>query len=312
MASVQFVTSNQVIQINNIPHFECPVTKNINCENTVIEGVWWAVPTIQGGIQSGWSFEKVSTAPSVDSVKVLRVYDKKALTTYWLALDPSTGSENDFIDRCNACCGTTPVMPDVTISPVLVEECPCADADGNYIYVWPLPYNPNTLNISIEGSSFNGVAGTPAPAAGGYATPAALLTFLNTAVTGWDAYGTWTLENANTLVKLVSSTVQCAAVDFGLIAESYCFEIPGASTEVNGIKIGGEITTFPNIFFSDSTESTRQAIIDAIRPFLIGDLEIVEDGGDYFVKYTGFAVPDNLTLDGADVAGTTFSTGACP
>lgn len=314
MASVAYVESTQVLQVNNIPLYECPKTASIPCEGTQLQGIYWGVPIMGGGIQTGWQWVIQATQPTADSVRAIRLWDPSTSTTWYIAVTADQTSEEAFVSRCNACCGTTPSMPTVTYQAPVYEECPCAvDVNGTntYTYYFPVPTNPNALNYLITSSSFNQVAGTPAPAGGGYANIAAVLTFLQTAVTGWAAYGTWSLVNSNTLIKLVSTTVTCAGLNLSLLAKSYCFAIPDADTTANGMRIGGQDLTFPLVHFSDDSASTRQAIVDAIRPFLIGDLVIV-GSGPYYVKYTGFQVPNRLNLNGAAVSGTTFATGTCP
>lgn len=313
MASVTFVTSNQVIRINDQNLAQCPGSAQIACADSVPQGTAWAVPVVDSfGILSGYDIVVAADKPSPDSIHVLRVWDVERNITYFIAIDDADDG-SVFVDNCNACCGTTPVMPTVVIPDPIVEECPCADEDGNIVFQIPMPSNPNSLDLLISGT-FNGVAGTPAPAAGGYADATALLTFLNTAVTGWAAYGTWSYAGVgNTTLILTSTTTLCADVEVTLEAASYCFEIPAVATEVNGITIGAPPTTtnFPNIFFDASTAASRQAVIDAISPFLIGTLEIV-GAGPYFVKYTGVQLPVVLTLDNVAVVATTFTEGACP
>jgi hypothetical protein len=312
MASVAYVTSNQVLQANEQQFIGCPITVQLNCANIQPQGVAWFVPVTSNGLLYSYNIVIDSAKPTADSVHAIRLWDKEKNVTYWAAIDDSD-TEATFVTKCNACCGATPVMATVTIPAPLVQDCPCIDDSGKYNYFIPVPSNPNTLDYLISGI-FNGVAGTPAPAGGGYANTGTLLTFLNTATTGWAAYGVWSYVNSNKTLKLVSTTVICAQIELSLETKSYCFQIPSTATEVNGITIGATpvTTDFPNIFFDDTSASNRQAIIDAIRPFLIGELTLETDSGDYFVKYTGIQLPVHLTLDGSTVSGTTFATGTCP
>lgn len=314
MSSVAFVTSNQVVRINEQDYAECLQSAQVPCEDTITQGTAWAVPVVSAaGLLAGYDMVISATKPQSDAINTVRVWNKTRKITWFLAIGDSD-TEAAFVDKCNACCGATPVMDTVTIPSPLVEDCPCADSDGNYTWLFPFPTNDIPLDYLLTGFTFNG-ATPPTPAAGGYASKAAVLTFVQTAVTGWAAYGTWSLEGDNDeYLKLVSTSTECAGGDITLEEASYCFEIPAASTEVNGIKIGATPvnTEFPNITFDDTTAANRQTVIDAIRPYLIGDLEVVEDTGTYFVKYTGIQEPVTLTLDGVDVAATAFSTGACP
>lgn len=314
MSSVAFVTSNQVLAINELDYGTCPQSAQIPCEDTITQGLAWAVPVTQNGVLYGYEISTVVDKPQSDAVHVVRIWNRTLKIT-WFAAIGDNDTEAAFVDKCNACCGATPVMTTVTIPNPLVQECPCADEDGNYVYKIPMPSNPNSLALIIAGK-FNGVDGVPAPAAT-YADAAALLTFLNTAVTGWDAYGTWTYEGAgNATLVLTSTTVLCAQIEVTLETASYCFEIPGTPTLVDGIDMDNDgdtvNTSFPQISFDDTTAASRQAIVDALTPYLIGDLEVVLDAGSYFLKYTGVQKPLNLTIGGVLVAATAFSTGACP
>src|SRR4051812_30203503 len=185
MSSVAFVKSTQVIQRNEISYAACPRTENIPCEGTIIQGLWWAVPQVYGGGIDGYKITKGEirdnyTKPSADSIRVLRVYNAIANNTYWIAV-ADADTEAVFVDKCNACCGATPSMGVVTIPDPIIEQAPCADVPNGtplYTFEFPIPANPNTLMIALNDFTFNGVAGTPTPTAGGYASAAAILTWV--------------------------------------------------------------------------------------------------------------------------------------
>jgi hypothetical protein len=160
---------------------------------------------------------------------------------------------------------------------------------------------------------FNGAAAAVTPAAGGYANPAALLTFANTAVTGWAAYGTWSLINNGThyVLQLVSETVECADVRITLEADEYCFTFQAGDETVDGIIIGGTLVEFPAVTFS---ENNPEVLVNAIAPYLIGTeaLEIQENGGVTYLHYKGLQIPTKLQYEGADVVGVAdFAAGVC-
>lgn len=321
MSSVAFVNSTQVIQMNEISYGACPRTENIPCEGTQIQGLWWAEPTVYGGAVNGYKILKGDSRtnyakPSTDSIRVIRVYNIVNDYTYYLAVADGD-TESVFVDRCNACCGTTPVMPTVTIPAPIIEDAPCPDVPNGtptYTFNFAIPANPNSLKLALDNFTFNGVAGTPTPVAPptGYVSAATILTWVQA---NWGAYGTWSLQNTSKDLRLVSTSTESAGGTIDLIAASYCFQIPGTATETNGITIGATNVSFPNIFFDDTTEPNRNAIINAIAPYFANgydDLSIVEDTGDFFVKYTGLQLPVHLLLDGSTVSGTTFATGTCP
>lgn len=321
MSSVAFVKSTQVIQVNEISYGACPRTENIPCEGTQMQGLWWAEPTTIGGAVNGYKIVKGDARdnyakPTTDSIRVQRVFNTVNNYTYWLAVDDAA-EESLFVDRCNACCGATPVMPTVTIPAPIVEQMPCPNVPNGtptYTFEFAIPANPNTLKIALNNFTFNAVAGTPTPTAPptGYASAAAILTWVQA---NWAAYGTWSLVNSSKELQLVSTTTVSAGGTIDLIAKSYCFQIPGTSTETNGITIGSTDVDFPNIFFDNTSAPNRNAIVNAIAPFFANgadDLSIVFSSPNYFVKYTGLQLPVHLLLDGATISGTTFATGTCP
>lgn len=312
MSSIAFVTASTVLAQDEVDYIACGgKSLQIPCENVAIQGLVWWVPTSSNGIPTGYRPVIQATKPTTDSVKTVRVLDKTKNITYYIAIADGD-DETVFSDACNSCCDNDPVIPPVTIPTPIVEEEPCPVVDDQtlvYEFQFPLPLNPFSLTYKVPIITINGV---PQSALNGpYADPAAVLAAVQGA---YGSAGTWSLGAGNTLLLLSSETTESASVDIELIPESYCFEIPGTDTTVNGIKLGSpaENVEFPQVVFNDTTADLRNAIVNAIQPYLIGTVEVVEDTGTYYVKYTGLGLPVNLTLDGADVAGTTFATGTCP
>lgn len=309
MSSVAFVIG-KALYVDSINYAACPKTVSIPCEGTRVENLAWAVPIVANGLLIGYDFTLVATKPSSDSVRVLRIYNNITKSTWWIVV-ADDATQDTFDSRCNACCGATPTMPTVTIPDPLICTDVCADDSGDYIFDFPIPANPNTLEYIVSGGTFNNAAAT-ALSPDTFANVAALLAGVQA---DWSAYGTWSLEATNTILRLTSTTTTCAGMNINLVPAEYCMLIPEDPTDVNGITIGGSDIVFPQISFDNTTAANRNAIVDAISPYLIGELSIAEDGGnpgDWYLHYTGLQKPEILQLDGVDVTDTDFSTGNCP
>ncbi len=304
--SVKFVTA-KLFQKNGIPLYVSPKTEQIPCDSISVEGVEWWVPTLSSGRLTGYrrwigNSPGGSALPQPDAVKTLRVRNHDTMETYWILIE-TTDDDTSFTANCNGCCGTTPVMATVTIPAPIVENCICADADGNYVHNFPIPANPNSLKYLVLTPSFNGVFGASLSGSG-YTTPGNLLT---AAAAAYAAEGTWSLAASNTILRLTSTTTSCAGLQVTLLTASYCLTLPVSSTPVNGIKFGTTVYSFGT--FSVSQTLNQQALINAISQYLIGT--IVLASSDTKIQYTGLQVPVAITFDGSNVSGMTFAAGVC-
>lgn len=315
MSSIAFVRSDQVVSINDLSYANCPKTENIPCESAVPQGIWWAEPYITSTGLTRYNYLKeipiqYNGTPPADWFRVLRIWNTLNDTTLYIAVDAD--GEADFVDACNGCCGETPVMPTVTIPAAIIEVEVCANEAGNFVIDFPLPYNPNNLPLQVGNPVY--INGSPAAALtpfGPFANPAAMLAeFVSTYST---TYGTWSLQNSNKVLRLTGTVASSAGVDIQLVAASYCFQIPGTNTTVDGIRFNATNALLPSgqIIFSNATATSRNAIAAALSQVLVGTVEVV-GAGPYYIKYTGLQVPSQLTLAGANVSGTVFATGTCP
>lgn len=176
----------------------------VSAVNEVI-GEEWLVPYFDGGVFS--RYEKIlqpvaAVAPTTDSVRTVRLrnpYSGQSINVI--------GTQADWVDRANACCGATPVMPDVVIVDPLLEEAPCqvlicTPGTGTYFYTDVAPVLTAGQKYLISGSA-NGVAFTPAASGAGYTTLALALAF---AQASWGAYGTWSISADGDGLQLSSTT----------------------------------------------------------------------------------------------------------
>lgn len=195
-------------------------TTAVPCPDSISGGVidadYWATP-VNDGTVSSFTFtpynvsESVSTKPDIQSFAVVRISSTKSSDRWWLL-----GTSTQYLAACAVCCSDSPVpMPDVTDIP---DQVPCQtlcefNTNGLYFGVLALP----SLGVAqryYPSGYFNGAA-LPTGSANGYATTGALLTFLNTAVTGWATVGTWTISNGIVLATQSAgpgTDVLCASI----------------------------------------------------------------------------------------------------
>ena len=287
------------------------IPRVIPCKNVVAIGIFWLVPQVTGGRVDGYNFVIGGARPTADAVKTIKIQDNNNHNEDFIAVEDSI-TLDDFASKCNECCDVTPEFTAPTIPVPLVQEAPCPIIPSGtpvYPYDFPFPDNPNTLNYSLQGI-FNGAYASPVPNPAGYANTAAVLTFAQAASpSGWANYGTWsiiTLPSTRKILHLDSTTVLNGNVEIGLIAKSYCLDLPASPATINSIVIGGVTSTFPAVTIDRANPA---AAFDKIRPFLIGTLTIETGSGHAKYQYTGLQVPATLKNDATTVA--TWTAGAC-
>ena len=287
----------------------------IDCGDIEVIGKVWLVPDVKDEHLVGYEpigFTTLAAKPSEDSVLTIHIRFKLAHSDGYIAVADDT--ELSIIgEKCNECCGTLPEIPAPTVPEPIICTPGCGvDVDGvtTYTYTMPIPANPNGLQLRLRGW-FNGAVAAPAPAEAGYANAAAILVFANTDVTGWGAYGEWTLEDVGDaqVLQLVSTTVTCAYFPIDLLEAVYCLPVPEVPADINSIVLGGETVTFPAVSLN---RTTPEIAVQAIAPFMIGTLEVVQADDPAFahIRYTGFQLPTDLKNDAVVVA--SFAAGACP
>lgn len=186
-----------VIQLNNTQFITENSVKGrtllVPCKNILLDDdEYWMVP-----IKDYMSFSGLRPyltigdhgipvpQPTYDSFKVFRVRDKLSGNTYWIY-----GTKDQFLTSASVTGSTPTPMPGINGAFVQrVSPCDklCAkDINGNFFLITSLPSLPAGWSYSAYGSRNNVAYANPA--AGGYASVAALLTFLNATFTPY----TWT------------------------------------------------------------------------------------------------------------------------
>lgn len=277
--AIQFVTSNQVFEVNGeffaYPDQPNGITKAIPCKSEVM-GFYWMTPKVQGNRVIGYSIQNSNSniKPTPDSFKILRVKDAiDANIEYGMAVVDGDGiTTNSFIDKCNGCCGDTPVMATVTIPAPILQLPPQTVSDDGTERTWifPFPVNPNGLLYAIPYPWFNGAAPTPAYAPSGITTPAQFVTWADT---NWGEYGEW--SSSGNIVTLVNADTDdiilaLAGMEISLTPAIFCFDVSTMSppAAVNSINFGGTGNpkfTFPPFML---TGSNQQTLINSIKKFV--------------------------------------------
>lgn len=162
-----------------------------------LDGDYWAVP-VNDGVMAGFKYLPYNSA--VGGVNATQP-DVQAFPVFRLTMDRPGGSDYLYVlgtqAQYNVAANGGAALPLIPVP----NQSPCQticnqnNTSGLYQANIGLPNQVLGQNFYPYGY-FNGVA-LPAGSVSGYATPALLLTFLNTGVTGWAAVGTWTLTADN-------------------------------------------------------------------------------------------------------------------
>lgn len=204
-----------VVQLNNTQFIVGDSVQGrvleVPCKNDFIDDPdYWMVPIKDAGILTVLEPIPVAVspqAPTYDSFPVMRVRDKLSGYTWWVY-----GTHNDFVNSCSTCCGTAAIPMPHTLDNYQINIAPCDELCilnglGQLYSATALPTLTGAQRFYPYGSYDN----TPFPGASGagYADPASLLAFLNSA---WHTIGspavsiTWTLSPDNvTLIATMTS-----------------------------------------------------------------------------------------------------------
>lgn len=150
-----------VVQLKNTQFIEdgaiVPQILEVPCAQSHIDlGRYWAIPTKDNGIFTGWWYQPAFTEtgvaieqPTYDSFLVLRVRDKLTDYTWWVL-----ATLTQFTAACNTCCGVTmtPITYTVPVISPCTLLCDAIDDAGNYFAVFAAPTLPAGYEFIINGS----------------------------------------------------------------------------------------------------------------------------------------------------------------
>jgi len=200
MLTVQAV----VIQRAHITYAECggktlPVGAGDDAE---VLGEYWGVPVKSSGLFHGYDIKaKIGTAPTPDSIPLLRVRDKITGDVVHIL-----GTAAQF--AAAALDEATDPMPLASTIPVPVPEISiCDDGSGSFVRHWTPPVKAAGDEFRVHVMVDN-VQAVPA-LAGGHTNLAAAVTWLNT---NYAAAGTWSDDGGR--LKLVRATAANVGVVF--------------------------------------------------------------------------------------------------
>ncbi len=301
-----------VIQVDTFSFVQCgPKTVDISCDAARVIGMAWMRPLTSGGVLKEYQKVLDCYKPSPDSIRVCIVQvNQPESHTYYICVDDDA-DPSIFTDMCNACCGETPSAPDYTPPLVIIEDCiGCPDANGNHVWSFPMPVNPNgaalKATLSIDGGAYDGLPDT-------FANPAALLTWLQTNASG---SGTWTsaVVGSTTVITFtaVSTAVQCVGMAVTLASTVYCIPV-GATHTFDSVKMQVDSTpTYITVPLPGGPVTygvtTPNAVIYALQRFLNGLFTVVA-GPTPQVQYSGLQKP--IALMNGTTTVQAISAGAC-
>lgn len=189
------------------------------------EGERWMVPQVVNGVVESYEETYEDASAITDAFKAVRL--KHPITGDVIYI---LGTEADWLDRVNECCGDTPTMPEITLPAPNLDEAPCCEteiteSDCSYSYNDTVGEIAAGQKIQLAGSN-DGVAFTPVSDVAGFASYAAAITWANA---NWSAYGAFTAikDDAGVTVgiKFTSSTVSKGAFKVSLLAQKYCLTV---------------------------------------------------------------------------------------
>lgn len=157
--------SAPVVQLKNTQFIKngaiVPQYLEVPCRATHVDvGQYWATPTKDNGIFTGWWYQPAFTEtgdaiaqPSFDSFQVLRVRDKMSDYTWWLKATLA-----QYTNACNTCCGGdyAPITYTVPVIAPCQQICDAINQAGNYFVVFAAPTLGVGQNYVVNGA-FNNV-----------------------------------------------------------------------------------------------------------------------------------------------------------
>lgn len=265
------------------------------------QGERWMVPVVSGGAVQSYD-ESFEDPEQADAFKAVRLVSKADGTIIYIL-----GTEDQWLDACNGCCGETPAMDSVTIPDANLDGPVCCEteiteSDCEYILNSAAGEIAAGQLIQLSGS-VDGVPFTPVSDAAGFASYAAAITWANS---NWSAYGVFTAikdaaTGATTVgIKLTSDTIKNGSFEVSLKSQSFCLTIVAGdkfdTIKHNGVDypLGEEITVV------DATQ-----VIKAIKDYFADGALTAFSA--LKINYAGTGVPVNYS--GTNTR--TFASGAC-
>ncbi len=183
----------KVIKFNGID-FPSGCNKEICCGDTMdVQSAKWKTPVLNGdGSLNKYQYsDGTASKPQSDSYKVVRVLDACNNDVEVIIEDDETAQI--VRDACNVCCGDAAVEFSKTVPDILVEQSPCADANGDRKISVAVPAGGSlTLAASRNGTPFT-VVGNP------FANGAAIKTYMSASMS---AFGTWSHNTTDNVITL--------------------------------------------------------------------------------------------------------------
>jgi hypothetical protein len=279
--------------------FECanPIPKTPVPTTYEIVGEEYFAPDVVNGFHQGWTLIDSVNLPA-NAVLTTRLRDRSSGSTIWIL-----GAKLDWATRADACCGTLPEMPEITLPALLDTEEPCGISvctPANPVYTYQAAFVAPLITgqkLTVVGNN-DGVAFTPSAPGAGFASVAAALTWLQA---NWGAYGTWSAVGT-TGIKLESNGVTKGYFDLRLQDVVSCVVIAAAQVIDRVVHNGREYLLNKSITIVDAA-----TLIPQIKDYFAdGTLTAFSSTK---ITYTGKGIPTSLK-NGSTVVDS-FSVGAC-
>jgi hypothetical protein len=262
---------------------EIPSQVYIDCSIAILKGGWFLEPQ---KCNNGLCFGKFSERQSGNSIQIVEVIQDGI--NYYL-----NGELLDYISKQNECCGATPELTPLEITPFTPCYDVCPDVDGNYVFSVLLPKMYSIFvnqTFSLSGT-FNGIPGDPVMFDGLEDEVDAV----TEASSVWDSYGAWTLVG-QTLV-LTSKFVTCANIkavgDIQLWCLPSTFPIEFDTITRDDGNGGLRTIVLPSAITCQDNAALVAALTSPVNYFADGELTTpIADK----VQYTGTGVPIKIKL----------------
>lgn len=263
----------------------------------ISQGERWMVPIIEHGIVAAYEETYEDASAISGAFKAVRLQNNINNDIIYIL-----GTETQWLNNANACCGATPVMDSVTIPSPLIEQEPCCNTTltesvCSYEFRSAAPPFVAGQKLTVTGDN-NGTAFTPSAPGAGFASVAAALAWVQA---NWGAYGTWTAEGTNG-IKLASATVSIGNFNMTLLSQSWCMTIVAAETF--------DTAKNRNVAFAVGkvvTVATAAQVITEIAPYFADG--VLSAFSTTKIQYVGTGFPNGILLGTTPVR--SFVAGAC-
>ncbi len=286
MGSAVSINAEIIAVGQNFSYVNCdPATAvAIDCATAKVKGEWWMSPY---PCINGICYQKLPASQTDFDIQVVEVETAAGVTFYL------NGTLEDYVDKCNECCGSTPELTPIPIPVYIPNGTICANDDGDYVFRFFVATVGSTQTFTAKIYINGALAGTSTAVA----SPAALLVY---ALANWSAYGTWTISDTNMLI-LTSTSQSNVVVQTTLVASDYCLAptFPVTFDEITLVGNNGvdRTITLPAPVTAATNVQLAAALSSPVNYFADGTLTTAVA---VKVNYNGTGQPKTISLAGVN------------